>query len=254
MCIFLTRQLTDNHKDYSDIDVPVGRTRGFVCKTVSPSDSDKLGNSSSTPSSISLGNNSFTSGSCITRPSPQDTGIVMSESSSTSMVLAADAPQPDCPCVKQALIVLEDMEATKYQGKTPFVDSLLTLYKRTLEYCHAILNCQRCRSMSYVIALLIMTCEKLLTSTHLTALATADCMVSEVMDSSENSSHSEPRLFLGEYEIDSLDERAQMVGVLKDIQAKKMANLLDQVESLTLENGWQAQLMMVKKLRGKMNM
>lgn len=151
------------------------------------------------------------------------------------------------------------MEIKKYQSKDLSIDVLLTFHKRTLDYCVTKLNCKECSSTSYVIGLLIMICEKLLASPHLMFLSHSESTASGE-ECQENGTgvprtnlpqNNAPRIFLGEYEVESSDEIAQMVTVMKSNLSKRMSDILGRVEEISLANGWQTQLIMVKTLKSK---
>ena len=104
-----------------------------------------------------------------------------------------------------------------------------------------------------------MICEKLLASPHLMYLSHSESTASGE-ECQENGTgvprtnlpqNNAPRIFLGEYEVESSDEIAQMVTVMKSNLSKRMSDILGRVEEISLANGWQTQLIMVKTLKSK---
>lgn len=162
----------------------------------------------------------------------------------------------NCRCVERTLVVLEDIEAKVCHRREP-MDAILAFHKKSLDHCSAILDCKNCKTISCLVSLSIMICEKLLTATNLSFSGVESVTTFEEekklqgVNTANFAPKKSPRMFLGEYEIESHDERAVMISVLRGISGKRIAGILCRVENLALPYGRPTQLERVQSLKQK---
>ena len=152
------------------------------------------------------------------------------------------APKP-CQCMQIALQTLETLETDNNKFTSSTFDHILAVKKTAITRCTTILNCHTCGAASTFVMLLIVICEKILTSFE----AWSSCHQGCKPVSSPVSSLGEPKanskadnFFLGVYKVDSKDEQCSLLRSLAIVQLRQLHRLLNKIKELALSRGWKA--------------
>lgn len=151
----------------------------------------------------------------------------------------SSAAQSSCQCLTSALSLLETLAIQSAQPSAPTVARMLHFMKRALVQCDVLLDCQRCSSLSSFIILLVVFCEKMVTSyERVLVILTAQYRSRqgqpvEVAGASVATSErdEERRMAVKDYDVD-MEEQPCVFGSLASMQMRKMKTFLARVKSV----------------------
>ena len=145
------------------------------------------------------------------------------------------ATQSPCQCLTSALSLLETLAIQSVQPSAPTVARILHFKKRALAQCDALLDCQRCSSLSSFIMLLVVFCEKMVTSyERVLVILTAQYKARQGGPSfaaAASERDEERRMAVKDYDVD-MEEQPCVFGSLASMQMRKMRAFLARVKGL----------------------
>lgn len=136
-----------------------------------------------------------------------------------------------CACLENATVVLETVETKMNRVTCTPIDNLLSFQKRVLQDCHAILDCTSCCAKSSLILLLIIISEKLVVSF-------------KKLPSGNNDEWQD--LDLGDYKLNSAEERTCVYKALVGLQLGRMKSLLTRLWGATSLEKWETHRNLLK--------
>ena len=152
---------------------------------------------------------------------------------------ASPASQASCQCLTSALSLLETLATQSTQSSAPTVARMLHFKKRALAQCDVLLDCQRCSRVSSFIMLLVVFCEKMVTSYEQVLVILTAQYKARQGQSPENESGSattperdeERRMAVKDYDVD-MEEQPCVFGSLASMQMRKMKAFLERVKTV----------------------
>ena len=152
---------------------------------------------------------------------------------------ANPANQASCQCLTSALSLLETLATQSAQPSAPTVARILHFKKRALAQCDVLLDCQRCSSVSSFIMLLVVFCEKMVTSYERVLVMLTAQYKSRQGQSLETAGGStatsardeERRMAVKDYDVD-MEEQPCVFGSLASMQMRKMKTFLARVKTV----------------------
>ncbi|KAF4540634.1 C6 zinc finger domain-containing protein [Lasiodiplodia theobromae] len=170
--------------------------------------------------------------------------------STTSRI--ADSPKSTCSCVSRSLLVLEEVEIQKLRAEAAISDSILACHKKALSQCEQLIACVRCSAASSSMVVLALLCDGLLNSFYRVVSASKQQQQQHQQQGYRHREtggplhterdESSPRLFLGDYEIESHQEWKQLVSSLMGIQLKRLQAVMGRFRVLAECAGWETKL------------
>lgn len=151
----------------------------------------------------------------------------------------SSASPVSCQCLTSALSLLETLVTQSAQPSAPTVARILHFKKRALARCDVLLDCQRCSSLSSFIMLLVVFCEKMVTSYERILVVLRAQYKSRLGQSLEIAGGSqatserdeERRMAVKDYEVD-MEEQSCVFGSLASMQMRKMKPFLARVKTV----------------------
>lgn len=157
-----------------------------------------------------------------------------------------------CQCMQIALRILEELEIKNSRDDLYAADHVLSFQKRAIEQCSTMLNCKSCSTMSGFMMLLVVICEKMVSSferiTSCVEQLQQHPLPSGGLDGGgprAGGIGDEQTVSVGEYEVDSLQEQCCLVGVLVLLQLKKLGAVLTRLKNLAATYNWGTHLTML---------
>ncbi|KAG6988953.1 aristolochene synthase [Physcia stellaris] len=154
------------------------------------------------------------------------------------------SPQVSCQCLTSALSLLETLAIEIARASGPTIARILHFKKRALAQCNMLLDCQRCSSVSSFLILLVVFCEKMVTSYELVLAILTKQYKSrqgrEPVGTSTTRSHSgafdaeleeERQMAVKDYDLD-MEEQPCVFGNLASMQMRKMRTFLARVKAV----------------------
>ncbi len=146
----------------------------------------------------------------------------------------SDDPPTRCQCLRIIGVLLEDLERKDHLVDPTALDSILASQKKAFTRCNSVLSCSTCVARSEYILLLGLITERLATLLEVTVTL----YLKEVQRRSDfgasphgkhfsrTSSDESNKVFLGRYEIESLEEWSSLIRVLVVLQLRSLWTLL----------------------------
>lgn len=154
-----------------------------------------------------------------------------------------------CQCMQSALRILEELEVKNSRDDLYAADHVLSFQKRALGQCNAMLNCKNCSTISGFMMLLVVICDKMVTSFERVSTCVEQLQrpsgVQEVGRPRAGSIGDGQAVSLGDYEIDSLQERCCLVSVLVLLQLKRLGSVLTRLKNIAAVFNWGTHLTML---------
>ena len=173
-----------------------------------------------------------------------------SATSGTSNLTGGPTTQSSCQCLTSALSLLETLTIQSAQPSARTVARILHFKKRALAQCDVLLDCQRCGSLSSFIMLLVVFCEKMVTSyERVLVILTAQYKARQGQQSSDiagggfasaaSERDEERRMAVRDYDVD-MEEQPCVFGSLASMQMRKMKTFLARVKTVLRQ--WNCEL------------
>ena len=168
--------------------------------------------------------------------------------------LPPDDSPTRCQCLWTIEVSLEELERKKRIADPAALDSILASQKKALAGGNAVLDCSTCVTRSEYVLLLGLTTEKLVTLCESTVFLylkevqrrSGSRTSSDSTCRSRTSSGESTKLFLGRYEIESLEEWSSLTRVLIVLQLRNLLTLLVRIKEAAVSGTNVTQLPMVK--------
>ena len=152
-----------------------------------------------------------------------------------------------CQCLISALTLLETLAIESARPSAPTVARILHFKKRALAQCNTLLDCRRCSSVSSFIMLLVILCEKMITSyeqvlavlteqynlrqSQLLGSATRYQPVESGNDHAALGLDEERQVAVKDYDLD-MEEQPCVFGGLASMQMRKLKTFLARVKTV----------------------
>ncbi|KAK2753897.1 hypothetical protein FQN54_007256 [Arachnomyces sp. PD_36] len=177
----------------------------------------------------------------------QPRNSAMSSSGESSASPTADTA---CQCLGRAIHILEDLENLIRQKKPNSIDSILSVQKQALVHGSKMVECKNCNALSASMLLLSLVSEKLVTLCErvATSCSTERQQQQTEQDLERNRSTSisnGQKVYLGEYEMESINEWGPVANVLLFMQSKRLLCMLSRLKNLAVAGGWQTHLLIL---------
>lgn len=160
--------------------------------------------------------------------------------------------QGSCSCLLSALALLETIAIESARHSAPNVGRILQFKKQALAQCNKLLDCERCCSFSSFIMLLVVFCEKLITSYEQVLVVLTEqyklrqtLLLQDPVGGSPESSGVRPEEFVmsvQDYNLDA-EEQPCVFGSLAYMQMKKMNRFLARMKAILRQ--WKCHLHVV---------
>ncbi|KAF6844630.1 hypothetical protein CMUS01_00920 [Colletotrichum musicola] len=167
------------------------------------------------------------------------------ELSSPRHAVRTKASSP-CRCIGVTLTHLERIQGQSKVTSICIAEKSLHSLKRSIFQCETLLQCQSCRSPSRVMTFLILLVEKMvailedISSTwESSSLASASDRNSAQTDMMGRAHHWLP-IHLGQYQIDTVQERCEVFGYLILLQVRHFGAFLDSLRSQAERQSWES--------------
>ena len=152
-----------------------------------------------------------------------------------------------CQCLMSALTLLETLAIESARPSAPTVARILHFKKRALAQCNTLLECRRCSTVSSFIMLLVILCEKMITSyeqilavltkqynlrqARLLGSATRYQSVESGNDHAAHALDEERQVAVKDYDLD-MEEQPCVFGGLASLQMRKLKTFLTRVKAV----------------------
>lgn len=193
--------------------------------------------------------NPLLSGTPSTPGFPRSTPPPSSDAAERTNPNALHSKTPDssssscCQCIQSALRILEGLETVNNKFSMSTFDQILGLKKDAISQCSLILACRSCTAVSALVVLLIVICEKLLTSFETWSTRYQGRKPKASVDSCEGESNDcsngkVKKIFFGVYEVDSEHEQCALLRCLAMIQLRNLHRLLHGLQEFAASKNW----------------
>ena len=160
----------------------------------------------------------------------------------TNMFRHTASNTSSCRCMSTALEILEVLEIKNSKMSLEAIDGILSFKKRALNQCNVMLECQGCNSHSQFMMLLVVICDKMVSSFERLSLSCREVHnhiteVGDIKRAGEGFTIVDGKsLFVGEYEVDLDEERCYLVRQLVMLQLRNLATFELRLKGIA--NGW----------------
>lgn len=151
-----------------------------------------------------------------------------------------------CRCIGITLSHLEKVQGQSKVTSICTAEKSLHSLKRSISQCETLLQCQSCRSPFRVMTFLILLVEKMMgiledisSIWESNSLASASDRNSAQTDMMGRAHHWLP-IQLGQYQIDTVQERCEVFGFLILLQVRNFRAFLDSLKSLAERESWES--------------
>lgn len=147
-----------------------------------------------------------------------------------------------------ALAILEKLEINTSKGSSFSAEHTLFFKKRAIAQCNTMLDCRNCNSTSGFMTLLIVICERMVSSLkrlsatiheqsqqHDPSIISRDKVTANGIGDKSSQSIS-----FGEYEVDLIEEQRCLLSMLIMLQLINLERLLRRLKSITILRNWEA--------------
>lgn len=171
---------------------------------------------------------------------------------SSSGASVSTAPDPACECLSRAVQILEELENLIRQKRPNSIDSILSVQKQALTHGSKMVECGTCRALSASMLLLSLVSEKLVTLCERVANSCSSERQQQQIEldfekNCSGSMNNEQKVYLGEYEMESVNEWGPVANVLLLMQSKRILSMLSQLKKLAVTAQWQTHLLILRK-------
>ena len=174
---------------------------------------------------------------------PSSLVCVKSEISSPERTLShAAASSSPCQCIHVGIRVLEGLQIIYNKSIPSAFDRIPRLKKQAIDKCMSIMRCQDCIRTSPMVMLLLVICEKLVSSFENWSKRYKGRNPSGSRSSGskgDDAKQSQSQLFfLGVYEVDAEEERCSLLRALAMVQLRRLILLLAELMSMARYQNW----------------
>lgn len=170
-------------------------------------------------------------------------GSAISDAFKPDVGSTCSSPQISCQCLTSALSLLETLAIEIARASGPTIARILHFKKRALAQCNMLLDCQRCSSVSSFLILLVVFCEKMVTSyEQVLVILTNQYKSRQGLEPGSTSTtrqggtfdpelEEERQMALKDYDLD-MEEQPCVFGNLASMQMRKMGTFLARVKAV----------------------
>ncbi|KAK3077337.1 hypothetical protein LTS18_010549 [Coniosporium uncinatum] len=170
--------------------------------------------------------------------------------------------QSGCQCFQNAILILEELEATNRRMDVFSLDCVCKFQKDVLGHCNIMLECERCKNHSANFMLLAFIGEKLAFSFEKAAnkceeQARVDQKINEQKAAMARPGELERResyssnMSLGEYECNDPQEWSHLMRMLLLIQLKRLGGVIGRLKGIATHEKRETQLLMLAETERK---
>ena len=182
----------------------------------------------------------------------------LSISSAPTLAILSTNPsmQASCQCLTSALSLLETLTIESARPSAPNVARILHFKKRALVQCNTLLDCERCSSVSSFIILLVVFCEKMITSyERILAVLMEQFKLrhGQELDAASTSPErdEERQMAVKDYDLD-IEEQPCVFGGLASMQMRKLKIFLARVRAVLKQWNCDQHVMMVDSVEDRL--
>ena len=214
-----------------------------LCSSSGTSDWSSYSSSSTNDTSPLLSGTPFTQGLPGSTPPPSSDAAEHTDPNALHSRTPDSSSSSCCQCIQSALRILEGLETVNNKFSKSTFDRILGLKKDAISQCSLILACRSCTAVSALVVLLIVICEKLLTSFETWSTqyqgrkpkTSADASEGEPNDCSNGKVE---KMLLGAYEVDSEHEQCALLRCLAMVQLRNLHRLLHGLQEFAASKDW----------------
>lgn len=183
---------------------------------------------------------------------------VLSMSGAPALAVLTTNPsmQASCQCLTSALSLLETLAIESARISGPTIARILHFKKRALVQCNMLLDCERCSSVSSFIILLVVFCEKMITSyERVLVVLTEQCKLrqNQQLDPASASPErdEERQMAVKDYDLD-MEEQPWVFGGLASMQMRKLKTFLARLKAVLKQWNCDPHVMMVDSVEERL--
>ena len=160
----------------------------------------------------------------------------MSGAPQFGVVSTNPSTQASCQCLTSALLLLETLTVESARPSAPTIARILHFKKRALAQCNMLLDCQHCSSVSSFLMLLVVFCEKMITSyERVLMVLTEQYQLGQGLPIDTTSVFYEQddarQMTVKDYDLD-MEEQPCVFGGLASMQMRKLKTFLARVKAV----------------------
>ncbi|KAL8822127.1 MAG: hypothetical protein Q9191_007131 [Dirinaria sp. TL-2023a] len=182
----------------------------------------------------------------------------MSISSAPALAILSANPsmQASCQCLTSALSLLETLTIESARLSALSIARILHFKKRALMQCNILLDCERCSSVSSFIMLLVVFCEKMITSYERVLIVLKEQYLfrqGQQLDTSFASfeGDEESQMVLKDYDLD-MEEQPCVFEGLASMQMRKLKKFLARVKAVLEQRNCEPHVMTVDSVEERL--